>query len=152
MPTITKDIITLPTLKVFAMTDSSNHPFVLSFHANDPVFGDIYFEVTPNRSNPVTKIPVYAGICHSTSSFMEMLVAYGCKYIKRLPISKGEILSRDYLDGLADGIIIPNPKTEGQLTKSKSKSEIINDFLELLNEDYDDDWTDFCITQRIITP
>ena len=152
MPTISKEIISIPTLKVFAMTDEANRPFILSFHTNDFDYGDIYFKITPNRTNPVTKIPVYAGVCHSTSSFMEMLVAYGCKYIKRLPISKGEILSRDYLDGLADGIIIPNPKTEGQLTKSKSKSEIINDFLELLNEDYDDDWTDFCITQRIITP
>ena len=152
MPTITKEIISIPTVKVFAMTDEGNHPFILSFHTNDFDYGDIYFRVTPNRTNPVTKIPVYAGICHSTSSFMDMLIAYGCHYIKRLPISKGEVLSRDYLDGLADGIIIPNPKTEGQLTKSKSKSEIINDFLELLNEDYDDDWTDFCITQRIITP
>ena len=146
---IINEIISLPVEKVFAMTDSSNHPFVLSFHIHNC---DLCFSITPNRTNPMTKVPVYEGVCYSISSLMDMLTAYGCKYVKRLPIPKGEILSRNYLDGLADGIIIPNPKIEGQLTKSKSKSEIINDFLELLNEDYNDDWTDFCITQRIITP
>lgn len=148
---ISKFITSLPTVKVFAMTDATNHPFVLSFHIHNC---DLCFSITPNRTNPMTKVPVYEGVCYSISSLMDMLTAYGCKYIKRLPIEKGEVLSRDYLDGLADGIIIPNPKTEGQLTKSKSKSkeEIINDFLELLNEDYNDDWTDFCITQGIITP
>lgn len=148
---ISKEIISLPTIKVFAMTDSSDHPFILSFHYEERGL-NLCFQITPNRNNTFTKVPVYEGTCRSINTFMDMLTAYGCHYIKRLPISKGEVLSRDYLDGLADGIIIPNPKTEGQLTKSKSKSEIINDFLELLNEDYDDDWTDFCITQRIITP
>lgn len=146
-----KLITSLPTVKVFAMTDASNHPFVLSFHYDGNSY-NLYFQITPNRATPMIKVPVYEGTCHTINTFMDMLVAYGCKYIKRLPIEKGKVLSRDYLDGLADGIIIPNPKTEGQFTKSKSKSEIINDFLELLNEDYDDDWTDFCITQRIITP
>ena len=141
---ISKFITSLPTIKVFAMSDSSNHPFVLSFHYEERGL-NLYFQITPNRNNTFTKVPVYEGTCRSINTFMDMLIAYGCHYIKRLPISKGEILSRDYLDGLADGIIIP-------ITKSKSKSEIINDFLELLNEDYDDDWTDFCITQRIITP
>lgn len=151
MPTIFKDIITLPTVKVFAMTDANNHPFVLSFHYEEKGC-NLYFKVTPNRSNPITKIPVYEGTCYTINTLMDMLTAYGCKYIKRLPISKGEVLSKDYLDGLADSSIIAKPKTEGQLTKSKSKEEIINDFLELLNEDYDKDWTDFCITQGIITP
>ena len=135
MPTITKEIISIPTVKVFAMTDEGNHPFILSFHTNDFDYGDIYFRVTPNRTNPVTKIPVYAGICHSTSSFMDMLIAYGCHYIKRLPISKGEILSRDYLDGLADGIIIPNPKTRCCCNcncNDESSEESSADFLDRL--------------------
>ena len=144
-------VLNIPVVKVFAMTDASNHPFVLSFHYEEKGC-NLYFKVTPNRSNPITEIPVYEGTCYTINTLMDMLTAYGCKYIKRLPISKGEVLSKDYLDGISDGSIIAKPKTEGQLTKSKSKSEIINDFLELLNEDYDDDWTDFCITQGIITP
>lgn len=153
MPTISKEIIALPTVKVFAMTDASNHPFVLSFHYEEKGY-NLYFKITPNRNNPMTKVPVYEGTCHTINTLMDMLTAYGCKYVKRLPISKGEVLSKDYLDGLADGIITAKPKTESQLTKSKSKSkeEIVNDFLELLHEDYDADWTDFCITQGIITP
>ena len=151
MPTISKEIIALPTVKVFAMTDASNHPFVLSFHYEEKGY-NLYFKVTPNRSNPITEVPVYEGTCYTINTLMDMLTAYGCKYIKRLPITKGEVLSKDYLDGISDGSIIAKPKTEGQLTKSKSKEEIINDFLELLNEDYDKDWTDFCITQGIITP
>ena len=118
-------VLNIPVVKVFTMTD---------------------------KDNPITEIPVYEGTCYTINTLMDMLTAYGCKYIKRLPISKGEVLSKDYLDGLADSSIIAKPKTEGQLTKSKSKEEIINDFLELLNEDYDKDWTDFCITQGIITP
>lgn len=151
MPTISKEIIALPTVKVFAMTYASNHPFVLSFHYEEKGC-NLYFKVTPNRSNPITEVPVYEGTCHTINTLMDMLTAYGCKYIKRLPILKGEVLSKDYLDGISDGSIIAKPKTESQLTKSKSKEEIINDFLELLNEDYDKDWTDFCITQGIITP
>ena len=144
-------VLNIPVVKVFTMTDKDNHPFVLSFHYEEKGC-NLYFKVTPNRSNPITEIPVYEGTCYTINTLMDMLTAYGCKYIKRLPISKGEVLSKDYLDGLADSSIIAKPKTEGQLTKSKSKEEIINDFLELLNEDYDKDWTDFCITQGIITP
>lgn len=151
MPTISKEIIALPTVKVFAMTDEGNHPFVLSFHYEEKGC-NLYFKITPNRNNPMTKVPVYEGTCYTINTLMDMLVAYGCKYIKRLPIEKGEVLSKDYLDGISDGSIIAKPKTESQLTKSKSKEEIVNDFLELLNEDYDKDWTDFCITQGIITP
>ena len=107
MPII-NEIISLPIAKVFVMTDASNHPFVLSFHFHNR---DLCFSITPNRANPITKVPVYEGTCYSINSFMDMLTAYGCKYIKRLPIERGEVLSRDYLDGLADGIIIATPKT-----------------------------------------
>lgn len=152
---IRKDILALPIAKVFAMTDANDKPFVISFHYRKTPYGnDIYFIITPNRKNVSTKVPVLTGLVHSINSFMEMLAAYDCKYISRLHISEGEVLSKDYLDGLADGTIITYPKSEGQLTKSKkrTKEEIINDFLELFNEDYDTDWTDFCITQGIITP
>lgn len=60
----------------------------------------------------ITKVPAYGGACHTVNTFMDMLTAYGCKYIKRLPISKGEILSRDYLDGLADGITVKENNNE----------------------------------------
>lgn len=151
---IRKDILALPVAKVFAMTDANNKPFVVSFHCRKtPYITSTYFIITPNRKNIITKVPVLAGNVYSINSFMEMLTAYGCKYISRLHISEGEVLSKDYLDGLADGTIITYPKSENQFSKSKkSKDEIINDFLELLNEDYDSDWTDFCITQGIITP
>lgn len=102
---ISKFITELPTVKVFAMTDKNSHPFVLSFHYEENVC-NLYFQITPNRSNSVTEVPVYEGACHTINTFMDMLTAYGCHYIKRLPITKGEILSRDYLDGLADGIVI----------------------------------------------
>ena len=121
-------VLNIPVVKVFAMTDASNHPFVLSFHYEEKGC-NLYFKVTPNRSNPITEIPVYEGTCYTINTLMDMFVAYGCKYIKRLPISKGEVLSKDYLDGISDGSIISKPKTESQLTKSKSKEEIINDFL-----------------------
>lgn len=151
---IRKDILALPVAKVFAMTDANDKPFVISFHYRKTPYGiDTYFTITPNRKNVITKVPVLTGLVHSINSFMEMLTDYGCKYISRLPVSKGEILSKDYLDGLADGTIIAHSKSENQPSKSiKSKEEIINDFLELFNEDYDADWTDFCITQGIITP
>ena len=129
---IINEIISLPVEKVFAMTDSSNHPFVLSFHIHNC---DLCFSITPNRTNPMTKVPVYEGVCYSISSLMDMLTAYGCKYIKRLPIEKGEVLSRDYLDGLADGIIIPNPKTRCCCNcncNDESSEESSADFLDRL--------------------
>ena len=131
---ISKFITSLPTVKVFAMSDSSNHPFVLSFHYEERGL-NLYFQITPNRNNSFTKVPVYEGTCRSINTFMDMLTAYDCKYIKRLPISKGEILSRDYLDGLADGIIIPNPKTRCCCNcncNDESSEESSADFLDRL--------------------
>ena len=108
---ISKFITSLPTVKVFTMTDANNRPFILSFHYEYEENGcNLYFQITFNRSNPITKVPVYEGICYTVNTFMDMLTAYGCKYVKRLPIEKGEILSRDYLDGLADGTIIATSK------------------------------------------
>ena len=131
---ISKFITSLPTVKVFAMSDSSNHPFVLSFHYEERGL-NLYFQITPNRNNSFTKVPVYEGTCRSINTFMDMLTAYGCKYIKRLPIEKGEVLSRDYLDGLADGIIIPNPKTRCCCNcncNDESSEESSADFLDRL--------------------
>ena len=100
MSNISSEILTLPILKAFVMTDKDNNPFVLSFHSNLCYYRgvDVYFKVTPNRANSTTKIPVYEGVCYSINSFMDMLVSYGCKYIKRLQIESGEILSKDYLE------------------------------------------------------
>ena len=131
---ISKFITSLPTVKVFTMSDSSNHPFILSFHYEERGL-NLYFQITPNRNNTFTKVPVYEGTCRSINTFMDMLIAYGCHYIKRLPISKGEILSRDYLDGLADGIIIPNPKTRCCCNcncNDESSEESSADFLDRL--------------------
>lgn len=105
-----KLITSLPTVKVFTMTDASNHPFVLSFHYDGNSY-NLYFQITPNRATPMIKVPVYEGTCHTINTFMDMLTTYGCHYIKRLPIEKGEVLSRDYLDGLADGAIIATSKS-----------------------------------------
>ena len=109
---ISSEILTLPILKAFVMTDKDNNPFVLSFHSNLCYYRgvDVYFKVTPNRANNTTKVPVFAGVCYSINSFMDMLTTYGCKYIKRLQIESGEILSKDYLDGLADGTVIATSK------------------------------------------
>ena len=123
---IINEIISLPVAKVFAMTDANNHPFVLSFHIHNC---DLCFSITPNRTNPMTKVPVYEGVCYSINSLMDMLAAYGCHYVKRLPVSKGKVLSRDYLDGLADGIVIANPKTVCPCCNNCERDDTLYEFI-----------------------
>lgn len=127
-------VLGIPVVKVFVMTDENNHLFILSFHCSNHV-SEIYFKVTPSRFNSVTKVPVYEGTCYTINTFMDMLTAYGCKYVRRLPIGKGEILSKDYLDGLADSSIIANPKTKTACCcncNDESSEESSADFLERL--------------------
>lgn len=129
-------VLNIPVVKVFVMTDDNNHPFILSFHCSNPISG-IYFKVTPSRSNPYIKVPVYEGTCYTINTLMDMLTTYGCKYVKRLPIGKGEILSKDYLDGLADSSIIAKQKTKTACCcncncDEESSEESSADFLERL--------------------
>lgn len=140
---ISNFIISLPAVKVFAMTDVNNHPFVLSFHYEKTGY-NLYFQITPNHNNPMTKVPVYNGTCHTINTFMDMLTTYGCKYIKRLPTESGEVLSRDYLDGLADGATTTKPITATPNSTSHSdddnEDEWLYDFIgELLDDDLFDE-------------
>ena len=135
---ISKFITSLPTVKVFTMTDADNHPFILSFHYEENSCNP-YFQITPNRTNPITKVPVYEGICYTINTFMDMLTAYGCKYIKRLPIEKGEILSSDYLDGLADGTVIATSKPSHNHEEDEEDSWLYDFIGELLDDDLFDE-------------
>lgn len=131
---ISNFIISLPAVKVFAMTDVNNHPFVLSFHYEKTGY-NLYFQITPNRNNSMTKVPVYNGTCHTINSFMDMLTAYGCKYIKRLPIESGEILSRDYLDGLADGATTTTPISNHN---ADEEDDWLYDFIDEITDLFDE--------------
>lgn len=138
---ISSEILALPILKAFVMTDKDDNPFVLSFHSNLCYYRgiDVYFKVTPNRANSTTKVPVFAGVCYSINSFMDMLVSYGCKYIKRLQIESGEILSKDYLDGLADGTVIANSKSSHNHEEDEEDSWLYDFIGELLDDDLFDE-------------
>ncbi len=138
MPITSKEIITLPVTKAFLMTDDNNHPFVISFHVDTDNSNShvLYFNVTKNSYYSLTKVPIFSGTCYSENTITKMLVAFGCSYVKRIPVERLSIISQDFFEGIVDGIAIINCNSE--ITNPDTVANSDNNSAESLEHFFED--------------
>lgn len=108
MPITSNEIIALPVTKAFLMMDDNSHPFIISFHvkadnSSNPI---LYFNVTKSSYHLLTKVPVFSGTCYSENAVIKMLIAFGCSYAKRLPVECLSIISKDFFEGIVNGLAV----------------------------------------------